>query len=55
MATSSIFAEARIDDKRRIANLVKALERSSTSKHEPVVITRPVGTMSKEEIRKLFK
>lgn len=54
MATSSIFNEVKAKDKRSISKLVNALERSSASKHEPVVMSRSVNTMSKEEIQKLF-
>ena len=54
MATSSIFTEVKAKDKRRISKLLRALERSSASKPEPVVMSRSVSTMSKEEIQKLF-
>ena len=54
MATSSIFNEIKAKDRSRIMKLVRALERSSESKHEPVNMSRPVSAMSEEEIRKLF-
>lgn len=54
MATSSIYKDINAKDKISIRKLVNALEKSSVSKPNDVVMSRPVSDMSREEIRKLF-
>lgn len=54
MATSSIFTEVKLKDKRRLQKLVCALERSHASKAVDVQMSRPCSEMSKEQMIKLF-
>ena len=57
MATSSIFQRVSITDKRRIAKLVRAIERSKASnalKTEEMKPLRPVSDMTKEQIARYF-
>ena len=54
MATSSIFTEIRAKDKPHIYKLVRALERSKSSKTNEVEMSRPVSDMTKEQIEKIF-
>lgn len=55
MATSSIFKDVKPRDKTAILKLVRALERSSESHAEEIVMSRPVSEMTKSEIQKLFE
>lgn len=54
MATSSIFQEVRIKDKSRLHRLLHALERSQNAPAKPVVMSRPVHIMTKDEMRRAF-
>lgn len=54
MATSSIFREIRLKDKRQLNKLVRALEHSRASQSVPVQMSRPYSDMSKEQMQKLF-
>lgn len=54
MATSSIFTEVRLKDRRKLLKLVRALERSKSSVEPDVHMSRPYSDMSKEQMQKLF-
>lgn len=54
MATSSIYKDLRAKDKRSIAKLISALERSKESAAQEVQMTRPARDLTKEQIGKIF-
>ena len=54
MATSSIYKELKTKDKRSIAKLIGALERSKESAAQEVQMTRPVRDLTKEQINRIF-
>lgn len=54
MATSSIFTEVKLKDKRRLHKLVRALEHSESSRTPEIQLSRPCSDMSKEQMLKLF-
>lgn len=55
MATSSIYNELRIKDKRSCENLLRTLESSKSAKVKPVVMSKKVHTVrTAEDFVKIF-
>ena len=54
MATGSIYNNIKVSNKKFCRSLVNALEDSKENNGKPVVMTKPVHKMSKEQIEKVF-
>ena len=54
MATKSLFKTVEISDDESARRLIMALEHSKKREGKEVVMSRPVSTISKEEIKAFF-
>ena len=54
MATSSIYSNIRVTNKKFCRSLVKAMEDSKENNGKTVVISKPVEKLSREQIEKIF-
>ncbi len=54
MATSSIYNNIKVTDKKFCRSLVNALEDSKANNGKTVVMSRPIKKMDKEQMEKIF-
>lgn len=54
MATSSIFKDVKIKDRRHLHALVRALECSKGTKSKDVVLSKRCSDMTKEQMQEIF-
>lgn len=54
MATSSIFNNIKVTDKKFCHSLINAMEDSKENNGKKVVMSKPVEKLNKEQIEKIF-